>query len=137
MFFTYPDGWPGAGLALLRIAAGVFLAIQGLAYMFDSSGHSRLTGFLGLLGLLSGILLLIGYRTRIAALVGVIACGVSLFSSLPISHPEILTPRLPCLLVVVIAAAVLCLGPGAFSLDALRFGRREVVIPKDPPETQR
>jgi uncharacterized membrane protein YphA (DoxX/SURF4 family) len=32
---------------------------------------------------------------------------------------------------VVMAAAVLLIGPGAFSLDARWFGRREVVIPAD------
>lgn len=137
MFFTYPDGWPGAGLVLLRIAGGAFLAIQGLAYALDSSGHPHLGGMFGLLGFASGVLLLIGYKTRVAALVGVIACGASLLSSVYLSRSEILAPRLPSLLVVVIAVAVLCLGPGAFSLDALRFGRREVMIPKDPPDPQR
>jgi uncharacterized membrane protein YphA (DoxX/SURF4 family) len=28
-----------------------------------------------------------------------------------------------------IALAVICLGPGAFSLDARLFGRREIIIP--------
>jgi hypothetical protein len=30
-----------------------------------------------------------------------------------------------------IAAAVACLGPGAFSLESRLFGRREIVIPQD------
>jgi hypothetical protein len=29
----------------------------------------------------------------------------------------------------VIALAVICLGPGALSLDARLFGRREIIIP--------
>jgi hypothetical protein len=32
----------------------------------------------------------------------------------------------------VMAAALACLGPGAFSLDARRFGRREIVVPHIP-----
>jgi len=32
---------------------------------------------------------------------------------------------------VILAAAIALLGPGAFSLDARLFGRREIVIPKD------
>jgi hypothetical protein len=36
---------------------------------------------------------------------------------------------------VVLAAAVLCLGPGAFSVDARLFGRREVIIPHSSSNT--
>jgi hypothetical protein len=36
--------------------------------------------------------------------------------------------KLAAVLVVVIAAALVCLGPGAISLDAQRFGRRKIVI---------
>jgi len=32
-------------------------------------------------------------------------------------------------LFAVIALAVICLGPGAYSLDARLFGRREIIIP--------
>jgi hypothetical protein len=33
---------------------------------------------------------------------------------------------------VVDATAIALLGPGAFSLDARLFGRREILIPPDP-----
>jgi uncharacterized membrane protein YphA (DoxX/SURF4 family) len=33
--------------------------------------------------------------------------------------------------IVVIAVALLCLGPGAFSLDARRYGRHEIIIPQN------
>jgi hypothetical protein len=36
------------------------------------------------------------------------------------------------LLVVVDAAALVLLGPGAHSTDALLFGRREILIPHEP-----
>jgi hypothetical protein len=32
------------------------------------------------------------------------------------------------------AIALLCLGPGAFSLDALRHGHREIIIPQKPKD---
>jgi len=76
--------------------------------------------------------LLIGCLTRLAAFVAAIACTSGIFSRMPPPSLDILTGRLPSVLVAVIAAAVLCLGPGAFSLDALLFGRREVEIPKNP-----
>jgi hypothetical protein len=35
-------------------------------------------------------------------------------------------------LFALIAIAVICLGPGAYSLDARLFGRREIIIPARP-----
>jgi hypothetical protein len=35
-------------------------------------------------------------------------------------------------LVMVVAVAVILLGPGALSLDARLFGRREIIIPRAP-----
>jgi hypothetical protein len=35
-------------------------------------------------------------------------------------------------LVLAVAAAVVPLGPGALSLDARLFGRREIIIPRSP-----
>jgi hypothetical protein len=34
--------------------------------------------------------------------------------------------------IMIIGIALACLGPGAFSLDARRYGRREIVIPQRP-----
>lgn len=36
--------------------------------------------------------------------------------------------------VIVLATAVAFFGPGAFSIDARLFGRREILIPKNSPE---
>lgn len=43
--------------------------------------------------------------------------------------PEILAARLPVVFVIVVSSAVVCLGPGAYSIDARLFGRREIIIP--------
>jgi hypothetical protein len=43
--------------------------------------------------------------------------------------------RTTATLALVIAAAVVCLGSGAFSVDSRLFGRREVIIPKHPHDT--
>jgi len=40
--------------------------------------------------------------------------------------------RLAALILIVDAAALALLGPGALSLDARLFGRREIIIPHDP-----
>jgi uncharacterized membrane protein YphA (DoxX/SURF4 family) len=132
MFSTFPDGLPGTGLALLRVACGALLTLQGVAYLLDWSGQRFVILILALLAFGSGLLLLIGCLTRLAAFVAAGVCISGIFSRIPPPNLDILTSWLPSLLVAVIAAAVICLGPGAFSLDAFLFGRREVEIPKNP-----
>lgn len=135
MFSTFPDGWPGAGLVLLRVTCGVLLVVQGIGYAFQQPDHHQLIlWLLAIVAVGSGILLLVGYFTRLGAFIAGIACASGIFSRVPAPNFDLFTARLPCALVAVIAASVICLGPGAFSLDALLFGRREVVIPKNPAE---
>jgi len=129
MFSSFPDGWPGTGLVLLRLVCGVLLAAQGAVYLLVWSNLRLATSAFSLLAVISGVLLVIGCWTRTAALVAAVLCASGVFSWLPVPGLAVLTAKLPGLLLAAIAAAVFCLGPGAFSLDALIFGRREVVIP--------
>ena len=46
---------------------------------------------------------------------------------------SVLIDRLAALILIVDAAALTLLGPGAVSLDARLFGRREIIVPHDPP----
>jgi hypothetical protein len=46
-----------------------------------------------------------------------------------------LEARSTAALATVIAAALVCLGPGAFSLDGRLYGRREIVIPDTSPSS--
>jgi uncharacterized membrane protein YphA (DoxX/SURF4 family) len=133
MFSRFPDGWPGTGLVLLRVASGALLTAQGAEYLLDWSSQRYAAWVVALLTVSSGVLVLIGCLTRLAALVASVACGV--YAWLPAPSLDFFAAKLPSILVAVIAVAVICLGPGAFSVDAHLFGRREVVIPKNPPET--
>jgi uncharacterized membrane protein YphA (DoxX/SURF4 family) len=80
----------------------------------------------------SGVFLLLGYRTRVAATIVAIASIGSIFFWLSTYRPQ--ESSLSAALVSIIAAAVICLGPGAFSLDSRLFGRREIIIPRARPE---
>jgi hypothetical protein len=77
----------------------------------------------------AGVALVLGYfagRGAIAGAVAVIAVHLLAF------HGECLnlfSSRAACFLAVSIAIALVFLGPGAFSIDARLFGRREIVIP--------
>jgi hypothetical protein len=81
------------------------------------------------LGLASGVSLFIGYLTPFG---GAIACIVIVCSDLPCCRNvarHFFDTKLETALAACIASALVCLGPGAFSIDARLFGRREIDIP--------
>jgi len=129
MFSTFPDGWPGAGLLLLRAAGGAVFFIQAVAYLGDNRqmGFSTLTVICVMIAV--GLLLLIGFLTRFVALVAAIIGVSSILSWFPRSSVGPLQTPMTAVLCAVIAVAVICMGAGALSLDARMFGRREIIIP--------
>jgi hypothetical protein len=132
LFPTFPRGGPSVGLLLLRAAVGVTAAIQGSFYLANSDNPTLGTLTVALVTAASGASLLLGLLTPVAGiLVGLSAVGVT-FSWFPPPTPNLFDAILPTVLVVVVAAAVVFLGPGALSLDARIFGRHEVIIPRTP-----
>ena len=135
MFSIFPEGWPGAGLLLLRAACGVVLITQGGALL----EHRPELGFVGWaissVVILVGSLLLIGFQTRLAALAGAVISLSSLFPLISGLHAGPLGVHMTAILSAAVAAAVMCLGPGAMSLDARLFGRREIIIPTRSSDT--
>ncbi len=130
MFSTFPDGCPGLGLLLLRAGAGVALVVQATRLFDDAQESGWLRAVAGLTAAV-GILLLVGVLTRFAAAAAAVASGLSWF---PRSGVVVLEGHMTAALAMVIAAAVVCLGPGAFSLDARWFGRREIILPDQPSD---
>jgi uncharacterized membrane protein YphA (DoxX/SURF4 family) len=85
---------------------------------------------MGSLEILIGTALMIGFLTPIAgacASLGNLANGVSWSLTSGGNTNAIIAAYL-----VVICIAITLLGPGAFSLDARLFGRREIIIPGRP-----
>jgi uncharacterized membrane protein YphA (DoxX/SURF4 family) len=78
---------------------------------------------------LSGVLLVTGFRTRLASFL--IALGIALISlsSFPLPARDLFDQLLPTLFAETISVAVAFLGPGVFSIDAYLYGRKEIVIP--------
>lgn len=128
-FPVFPDGVPGFGLLLLRATAGAALVSSGTVRLVGWQEGRVFTLFLATLSVMCGLLLLLGlfnwFACSVAALIGFGA-------ALPLRVPLFAVPWTSALLTAVIAIAVLCLGPGAYSLDARRHGRREIIIPARP-----
>jgi len=125
----FPDGWPGAGLILLRVAVGTTLLLQGAACFDDRHELEFLTLAVVALTSAVGLLLLIGFLTRFAAVMAALLGVSSILSWFPGSNAGPLVNPTTAALSAAIAAALTCLGPGAFALDARLFGRREIIIP--------
>lgn len=114
------------------MAAGGTAIVQGTGYLTGSGELTLSRGLTGLLGIVSGVSLLLGFLTPLAnLLVGAGAIAATL-GWLPEARWNLFDATFPAALVVIIAAAVIFLGPGAWSIDALQFGRREIVIPYPP-----
>jgi hypothetical protein len=112
-FSAFPDGSPGAGLLLLRVVAGFALLVRGFA-LFVARDPTSGAIAINVLALIAGMSMLAGFMTPIAGALAVIAA---------------LAAATPLIDTAVISAALILLGPGAFSIDARLFGRREITIP--------
>jgi putative oxidoreductase len=117
----FPNGWPGCGLLLLRLVAGILMVHDGFSYLLAApqwEGIIRQSIAVG-----AGILLLLGLWTPIATTLVVI---VELW--LAVSRADSLRS---CVLLASLGAALLMLGPGVWSIDARLFGRKRIDI-RDP-----
>jgi uncharacterized membrane protein YphA (DoxX/SURF4 family) len=126
---TFPGGWPGIGLLMLRAAVGAAAVVQGGACLVGGADPRSWAWVVGLLAVACGASLLIGLLTPLASvLVGLGSASVAL-SWFPAAALNLLDARSATVFVVIMAVAIFLLGPGAFSLDARLFGRREIIIP--------
>jgi uncharacterized membrane protein YphA (DoxX/SURF4 family) len=150
MFSTFPDGWPGAGLLLIRATTGTGLVVQGVVCLEKREPGLPFLSF-AVFTIAVGGLLLIGCLTRFAGVAAALVSLAAAFSWLSehwLSAPWFPGPSfsglwppglnvglfatpMTAVLIAVMAVAVVCLGAGAFSVDARLFGRREVIIPKN------
>jgi putative oxidoreductase len=120
LFSTFPEGWPGAGLVFLRVIAAISPIQHGIGALVTAS-LSPLAA-LQLVAAGAAALLLVGFWTPVAG--GLLAAAEL---CLALSHP--IDPWMHIRLGAM-AAALAMLGPGAWSLDARRFGRKRIQIPR-------
>lgn len=112
LFSMFPTAGPGVALVLLRVAVAASLLAG--APGAEPVAPTWITAPLG-------TLLCLGVLTPILASFAAIALGAAAIAR-PTLEPALATFMLA-------AAALALLGPGAYSFDAWRFGRRLVVAP--------
>ena len=138
LFSGFPAGAPGAGLLLLRLALSVYLIVQGVritAQLLDTGTPPAVLAALAALAMLvSGALGAVGVLTPIAQSTAATAGLVALIDAswAPAAVTGLDVPWLLALMTTVVAVSLVCLGPGAYSIDASLFGRREISIPLSP-----
>ena len=116
LFSMFPPGLPGLALLLLRASAAI-------ALLLDGYGHRHeLPGWMQGAAVLISVALSVGYLTPIAATLA-LACHGLIWFDLGVDSTVV------AVVFSLDAVALALLGPGAYSVDSYRFGRRLVVLP--------
>ena len=127
-FSGFPTGYPGFALLLLRLVVGGAAGSQ--AWMHITATHGALNSgvAVALLAFVTAVALVVGFMTPIASVL-FSAGGLLLMVDSSVSgHLLLFESGMARLEFVAMSAALISLGPGALSVDARLYGRREIVV---------
>jgi uncharacterized membrane protein YphA (DoxX/SURF4 family) len=116
IFSTFPDGWPGCGLLLLRIASSVPLLVVGMSRLWGE--HVDVALWLLILSCVASASMLAGVWTPFAAALQALLHGMFAFAGPAFEWTHLIHS--------LIGLALLMLGPGYWSIDARLYGRKRI-----------
>ena len=117
----FPNGWPGAGLLLLRLVCGAFIIADGVTRIVAGPPIQAL--ILESIALAGALFLIVGFWTPFAgAFIVLIELWLALSRTNSFENSVLLAT---------LGAALTVLGPGSHSVDAKRYGRKHIDIPND------
>jgi len=120
LFSTFADGLPGGGILLLRLLAGGVLINCGIG----ATNAGAPTGLLALriLGGAAGLMILGGLWTPVVGvLAGVVEAWIAFTQ--PGTQPL-------AILLAGLGISLAMIGPGAWSIDAQLYGRKQILPPE-------
>lgn len=117
----FPAGLPGLALLLLRLSVAVALLLRDYAY------RDALPVWVHGTAIVISLVVSVGYLTPLAA-AAALAYHMLVGIELGAGVDAVLVTLVPA----IDALALALLGPGAYSVDSRRFGRRVVVLPPLP-----
>jgi uncharacterized membrane protein YphA (DoxX/SURF4 family) len=129
-FPDFPGGPAGLGLLIGRVALGLIFIAQGRFYLIEKDPIMWLFG--GVSTLL-GFFLTLGFLTPVAGTLGMFGGLMIWLTIIPDCSSSLSHSNYSLFLMGVLILEVILVGPGAYSIDARIFGRREVVIPRANP----
>jgi uncharacterized membrane protein YphA (DoxX/SURF4 family) len=127
-FSGFPTGYPGLGLLLLRLVVGGAASSQACLLITANHGAVNTSVVVALLAFVTGLALIIGFMTPIASVL--LAAGALFLAadSSVLGQLPLFEPGMARLEFIVMSVALIFLGPGALSLDARLYGRREIEV---------
>jgi uncharacterized membrane protein YphA (DoxX/SURF4 family) len=129
LFSAFPDGWPGIGLIILRFAVALNGITQGFLAITAPDGAASSAMIIGLGSITVGLVLLVGFVTPVTGLIATLAYVIKTIELFLATCVDRHSSASASLYLAVMSLTLVLLGPGAFSLDARLFGRREIIIP--------
>lgn len=125
LFSSFADGWPGVGLLGLRLVVGMVLIARGVAVL--RTGAPLDAASAEIVAMIAGLLLIAGLWTPVS---GSALALVQLWNLL-MRRGDPWTN----VLLGTLGAALALLGPGAWSVDARRFGWKRMDIRERDPSS--
>ena len=142
LYSTFPGGTPGIGLLILRTAAAIATGTYGgiLLSRLETTINSQFSYIshliLSLILITGSVFFLLGLMMPVVSITLAVSELIAALVRLTLPNPldGFRFTWIALLLLASIAAALFFLGPGAFSIDARLFGRRQIFI--KPPEKE-